>query len=211
MDTIVAPRGQPLPWWECHGCQIPVDGDLARCPKCGTARLAICRTAGCERKPRGLFVYCDRHLGELLTRAMVGPPEAREAVTLAPGATPSRSAALAGRNRPRGASGQALVEFVLVLPILLTLLLSSVELWRIGYERTRYAESAGVIAELARFSYPSPEFDAAADDELARVGCDWTDYSVTDDGWRIVVDVTCQYRPIAYAALAVPVSVSAVR
>ena len=79
----VASCGRPLSWWSCHGCQIPVDGDLARCPKCGTARLAICRTAGCERKPRATFAYCDKHTSELLTRAMARGQALAEYVLLA--------------------------------------------------------------------------------------------------------------------------------
>lgn len=110
--------------------------------------------------------------------------------------------------------GQALVEFALILPLMVGLLLSSVELWQLGYSRTQYQESAGILADALAvhgYVYPSPEFDALASDEMARVGCDRQALTVTQHDVRAVVSLTCQYHPMAYTALAVPVSVEAVR
>lgn len=222
MNAFATPRGHPAPWWECPACSIPNDGDLERCAKCGRPRPRPCLTPGCKRLAEPHYARCDDCTERILLRAIrtsalerrTAGQEARESVTPALGATPSRPAAFVGANRPRSASGQALVEFVLVLPVMLAMLLGAVDVWRIGYERTRYAESAGVLADAIAangYTYPSSEFDALADDELARVGCDREALTVTDDGWRVVVGLTCRYHPIAYHALAVPVSVEAVR
>lgn len=203
---------RPMPWWACPACSGANDADLERCAKCGAPRPTLCNVPGCGR-PRDRSGLCPTHRTRF-TRWGVGAALAEPRSYSSP---PDPVPAVLGRSRRSGdgSTGQALVEFVLILPVLLMLVLASVDLWSIGYQRTRYQESAGVLADAIAwngYEYPSPEFDALADDELARVRCD-RDGAVTvdDDGWRVVVGLTCRYHPIAYAPLAVPVSVEAAR
>lgn len=122
-------------------------------------------------------------------------------------------------SRPTGSgghsAGQALVETMLVLPILLLLLIGFMEVSFLTYARSTYHDAAATLADglaFGEYTYPSPEFDAIAADELARVGCDREALDVTmDTTGRVIVDLRCSYAAIAYHALNVPVSVEASR
>ena len=114
-------------------------------------------------------------------------------------------------DRPRG---QAIVEFALVAPVLLLMLLGFIEVGRLFYIMATYHDATVVLADAVAsngIAYPSSEFDALAASEEARVGCDVRALTVTDDGFRVVATLRCAYHPIAYAGLAVDVTAEGAR
>ena len=105
--------------------------------------------------------------------------------------------------------GQALVETVLMLPVLLALVLGGAEVGNLGIARLAWQSSAQAFADYAALNPdPVPSWQAA---ELARVNCDGSPVVTFPDDDRVVVDLTCQYHGLAVGAFAdLPVSVAAV-
>lgn len=106
--------------------------------------------------------------------------------------------------------GQAIVEMALVLPLMLTLLLGIAEVGILGYTIQRYQDAAEVLAahsaELDDDAWTSAAIALASD-----VGCDLAPSGATRTlgAMAVTVRLECQYHPVAYAALDVPVTVEA--
>lgn len=99
---------------------------------------------------------------------------------------PDRRSGLLGRFS--GAQGQALVEFAIIVPVLLFMILAVAELAMLGSAKIR--QDAATI-EAARWAVANPD-DAAPMPGLA--GCAVTTGEL--DGY-VTVASTCTYRPIA--------------
>jgi Flp pilus assembly protein TadG len=122
--------------------------------------------------------------------------------------------------------GQALVEFALVLPIFLALMLGFAELATLFASRQAYQNGADVLADWAAVSMaenPDGEswrtgWAAVVSDETARADCEQPELSVTYDGAhepgdRVFVRWQCRYTPKVapgWSGLAVTVESAAV-
>lgn len=103
--------------------------------------------------------------------------------------------------------GQALVEFALVLPIFLALLLGFAELAMLFASRQGYQNGADVLADWAAVSMAQNPgeswrsgWTAVVNDEADRADCTSPDLSVTYDddhaaGDRVLIRWTCHYTP----------------
>lgn len=114
----------------------------------------------------------------------------------------------------RHVSGQAMVEFILLLPVLLLVFLGGIETWRLYSAMGQYHDATVTLADdvwLGLVAYPSPQFDTQATEAFARANCDLVNLVVDNNDYRTVVSATCSYHALVYAALSVPVSVDGVR
>jgi len=100
--------------------------------------------------------------------------------------------------------GQALVEFMLVFPVMALVALGFGEGAFLVSHQHGYQNEADVLASWAAdhpADVPGPSWDAVAASENSRVGCDgtpvvsWPDGSETP-GSRVLVNLTCKYTPV---------------
>ena len=115
--------------------------------------------------------------------------------------------------------GQALVEFALVLPLLMFLLLGFGEVAFLVATQHRYQNSADVLAQsvaIAIANGPGWEaaWDAVVHDEQARVDCAASPGLAvpegTDPGDRVLVTWRCDYHAKLISGLGVPITVESV-
>lgn len=108
--------------------------------------------------------------------------------------------------------GQALVEFALVVPIILFTFLGMAEVGFLFADQHGWQRGADVLADAAAIRVATEPGDswragwqALADDERARAGCNPPDVSFPDGGQdpgqRVQVSWTCDYRPRITAGL----------
>lgn len=102
-------------------------------------------------------------------------------------------------GRPRG---QALVEFALVLPVMLVLLLATTEAGLLVLRVQGAQQAAVVLADWEALHVGTAGYPDIEAQELGRATCDgttaitWPDGTQTP-GSRVVVSVSCAYHPIA--------------
>lgn len=98
-----------------------------------------------------------------------------------------RSARGSGATRQRG-RGQALVEFVLVLPLFLLAIFMLIDLGRILYARTAISTDADAASRLASVSAPQSDDAIRARARIANPGVDYPDSAITGEGGQFYPD-----------------------
>jgi hypothetical protein len=105
--------------------------------------------------------------------------------------------------------GQAIVEFALILPLFLTILLGVIEAGFFGLRLIAWQQLATTIAWYAAAD-PATALPAWWTDEAARASCGapTADWDITGEPWRL--RLSCDYSPLALPAFSWRVTVEAV-